>query len=200
MDIPKKPTGRLPALPDATQSTRASNGAGWERSPQKASTSRFFERRENFRGQKTVFYANWMEENPCVFFWGGGHLLAWILFFLEPLKISGWKPKNEGLEDDFPFQTGDVQVPSQFSRVFPKTSSHTNKKDVTPPKKTKLRRGSRSWSIHIKYIKVCVFKKSKKLIPYESFGTHLSSVQNVWLTFHWILIDNIGSLCLLQSP
>ena len=27
-----------------------------------------------------------------------------------PLKIN-MEPKNEGLEDDFPFQTGDFQVP-----------------------------------------------------------------------------------------
>ena len=33
-----------------------------------------------------------------------------------PLKIN-MEPKNGGLEDDFPFQTGDFQVPCYFSRV-----------------------------------------------------------------------------------
>ena len=29
------------------------------------------------------------------------------------------EPKNGGLEDDFPFQLFDFQVPSNFSRVYP---------------------------------------------------------------------------------
>jgi len=33
-----------------------------------------------------------------------------FLTFFTPLKIN-MEPKNEGLEDDYPFQTGDVQVP-----------------------------------------------------------------------------------------
>ena len=32
-----------------------------------------------------------------------------IPLFFTPLKIN-MEPKNEGLEDDYPFQTGDVQV------------------------------------------------------------------------------------------
>ena len=34
-----------------------------------------------------------------------------------PLKINK-EPKNEGLENDIPFQTGDFQVPCKFSRVY----------------------------------------------------------------------------------
>ena len=30
---------------------------------------------------------------------------------VHPCKIHGWNLKNKGLEDDFPFQTGDFQVP-----------------------------------------------------------------------------------------
>ena len=32
------------------------------------------------------------------------------LYSYTPLKTN-MEPKNEGLEDDFPFQTGDFQVP-----------------------------------------------------------------------------------------
>ena len=36
---------------------------------------------------------------------------------VHPLKIT-MEPENEGLEYYFLFQTGDLQVPSQFSRVY----------------------------------------------------------------------------------
>ena len=36
---------------------------------------------------------------------------------VHPRKIM-MEPENEGLEYYFPFQTGDLQVPSQFSRVY----------------------------------------------------------------------------------
>ena len=36
---------------------------------------------------------------------------------ITPLKIN-MEPKNEGLEDDFPFQSGDFQVLCEFSRVY----------------------------------------------------------------------------------
>ena len=34
----------------------------------------------------------------------------WLIFNGTPLKIN-MEPENEGLEEDFPFQTGDFQVP-----------------------------------------------------------------------------------------
>ena len=34
-----------------------------------------------------------------------------------PPKIN-MEPKNEGLEDEFPFQFGDFQVPCSFSGVY----------------------------------------------------------------------------------
>ena len=34
-----------------------------------------------------------------------------------PLKINK-EPKNNGLENDIPFQTGDFQVPCKYSRVY----------------------------------------------------------------------------------
>ena len=37
-------------------------------------------------------------------------------------KINMELPKNEGLEDDFPFQTGDCRVPCQTSGCFGKLS------------------------------------------------------------------------------
>lgn len=36
---------------------------------------------------------------------------------IHPRKIT-MEPENEGLEYDFLFQTGDLQVPSQFSSVY----------------------------------------------------------------------------------
>ena len=38
-------------------------------------------------------------------------------YHITPSKIN-MEPKNEGLEDDFPFQTGDFQVPCYFSGVY----------------------------------------------------------------------------------
>ena len=45
--------------------------------------------------------------------------IPWICFcwWFTHLKIN-MELKNEGLEDDFPFQTGDFQVPCWFSRVY----------------------------------------------------------------------------------
>ena len=34
-----------------------------------------------------------------------------VFFEVHPGKLT-WNPNNGGLEDDFPFQTGDVQVPA----------------------------------------------------------------------------------------
>ena len=42
-----------------------------------------------------------------------------------PPKFNGWNSKNEGLEDDFPFQSGDFQVPAIS---FPGCIQHTESK------------------------------------------------------------------------
>ncbi len=40
----------------------------------------------------------------------GGHVYVWVLIWkFTPRKIN-MEPKNGGLEDDFPFQLGDVWV------------------------------------------------------------------------------------------
>ena len=199
MDIPGPPTARLPCSAGCEAKYKSIQ---WSRVGKISSKGVDQSREETVPMPENRFFMPIKNGREAAsFFWGVA--ICWLeSFFKNPWKLAAGSQKWRFWKMISLFK-GDVQVPRQFSRVFPKTSSHTKKKEfVTPPQKktTKLRRGSRSWSIHIKYIKVCVFKKIKKLIPYESFGTHLSSVQNVWLTFHWILIDNIGSLCLLQSP
>ena len=159
---------------------------------------RFFERRIFFRARKPFYATISWKRLAAAFF--GGVAICWFesCFFKNPWKLAAGSHKWR-FGRWFPFSKVMFRFQVNFSGCFQKHPAIREKKQMSHPKKTELRRGSQSWSIHFKYIKVRVFKNLKLLIPYESFGTHLSSAQNVWLTFHWILIDNIGSLCLLQS-
>ena len=150
---PKKTTARLPALPDVRQSTRASNGAGWERSPQKRQPVE----RRNFPWPENRFMPIEWKRTPASFLgrWPFGGLSPF--FFKEPLKISRWNPQMKVWKMISLFKQVMFRFQRQFSRVFPKTSSHTNKKrDVTPQKKQRNSGGDPDHDQYISNISRCV--------------------------------------------
>ena len=75
-----------------------------------------------------------------------------------PLKINGWNPTNEGLENDFPFQTLSIEV-EVHSHAH---QNHTAQRALPGVVEASRNVYQRTWSFDVREIMAVILKKNSQ--------------------------------------